>query len=139
MRQCFPRLTSQEGRSQDNTAAGGRAAALRRAVLSMGSKQGKQVNSAFLTHSTFGLGICSSGNKMNVFASSLKQSRNPSDKPLISSSLGSLPWLIWLALISLHYREEANKGEVSIQCYSYDRHRAGCFSYIFIANRITMC
>lgn len=58
----------------------------------MCSEQGKEVNSAFITHSSvLSLGKRSSGNKMNVFVSSLKQSGNPSDKPLISSSLGSLP------------------------------------------------
>lgn len=46
---------------------------------------------------------------MSVSTSFLKQSVNPSDKPIISSSLGQLPALAWLALASLQYWKKAKE------------------------------
>lgn len=75
----------------------------------MGRKQGRKVNSAFIAPSTRGVGKCSSGNRINVFASSRKQTGNPNDKPLISSSLAVCHEWVQLALMALHYKREAKK------------------------------
>lgn len=76
----------------------------------MGSEQGKAGNSALITHSlhpvAWGMLLRQHSESLCL---SLKQLGHPSDKPLLSSSLGRLPGSACLAVASLHYREEAKE------------------------------
>lgn len=86
----------------------------------VGHRVGQEVNSASIAHSsTRSLGECSSGYRINVFASSHKQIGNPSDKPLISSSLAVCHEWSTLALMALPYRrktKDASKYLSSVIC-----------------------